>query len=91
MPNALIHRNLNTYRYEFLLIALLLLIFDKIFVPDPDLYIRYVWLANMLIIAMASYGIFSEHNRTIQFLRNLMGIISVSMPFLFLWFQTNEI
>ncbi len=90
MSDSQIHRNLNTYRYEFLLIALILLIFDKIFVPDHDFYVRYVWFANMLLIAVASYGVFSQHNRPIQFLRNLFGIISISMPFLFIWFNTNN-
>jgi hypothetical protein len=80
------HKNLNTYRYEFLLAALLLLVFDKIFFPDDEFYLRYVWLVNMVIIAIASYGIFVEKSRWINNLRNLLSLIGILMPFaFFLW------
>lgn len=89
MSKTRLHINLRTYRYEFLLIALLLLIFDKIFFQDNEFYLRYVWFVNMLIIAITSYGIFSEHNRFILFLRNVMGLISVAMPFAFIWLKAD--
>ena len=90
MEKTKFHVNLSTYRYEFLLIALLLLIFDKIFFPDNDFYIKYVWFFNMLVIAIASYGIFSGHNKIVLYLRNIMGLISIAMPFLFLALNGNE-
>jgi hypothetical protein len=84
MKKTALHSNLNTYRYEFLLVALLLLIFDKIFFPDSDIYLRYVWPANMVVIALASFGIFIEKSRWIKALRNLLSLIGILMPFAFL-------
>lgn len=85
-----IHKNLSYYRYEFLLFALVLLIFDKIFFPDDDIYIRYVWFVNMIIVAIATFGIFSEHNKAVLLFRKIMGFISMIMPFLFIFFKNIE-
>lgn len=78
------HQKFFTYRYEFLLVALLLLIFDKIFFPNNVFYLQYIWPLNMLLVAVASFGIFIERNKTIQHLRNILGVVSVLMPFGFL-------
>ena len=82
--NRDLHLHLSTYRYEFLLAALLLLIFDKIFFPDSDTYIRYVWPLNMVVIALASFGIFHESRRNVVMMRNVLSFVSISMPFLFI-------
>ena len=78
-----IHGQLSTYRYEFLLVALLLLIFDKVFFPDSSTYVHYVWPVNMVIIALASFGIFHESRRNVMMMRNVLSFISICMPFLF--------
>lgn len=82
--NQKIHLHLSTYRYEFLLIALLLLIFDKIFFPDNAIYLSYIWPFNMMIIAVASYGIFHQTRRNVMMMRNVLSFISICMPFLFI-------
>jgi voltage-gated potassium channel len=88
-----LHLHLSTYRYEFLLIALLLLIFDKIFFPDNNTYIRYVWPLNMVIIALASFGIFHNSSKNVLMMRNVLSFVSICMPFMFismnsqLWFM----
>jgi hypothetical protein len=41
----------------------------------------------MLLIAIASYGIFNEKKGKILWIRNVLTIISISMPFLFLVFN----
>ena len=79
-----IHTKLSTYRYELLLVALLLLIFDKIFFTNNTIYLQFIWPINMVLVALASFGIFIERNKNIQYLRNVLGIISVLMPFGFL-------
>jgi hypothetical protein len=84
MKKTALHSNLNTYRYEFLVAALVLLIFDKIFFPNNGIYLRYVWPANMVIIAVACYGIFVEKSRWIKGFRNGLSLIGVLMPFAFL-------
>lgn len=81
-----VHLQLSTYRYEFLLVALLLLIFDKIFFPNNDIYLKFIWPLNMLIIAIASFAIFIERNKKVKTIRNILGIISIAMPFGFMIF-----
>lgn len=85
-----IHLHLSTYRYEFLLIALLLLIFDKIFFPNNDTYIRYVWPLNMVIIALACFGIFHQSSKTVNLLRNILCSISICMPFMFILMNQHK-
>lgn len=80
---------LSTYRYEFLLGALLLLIFDKIFFVNNDIYLKYVWPINMFLISIASFGVFVEHNKKIKIFRNLMGFISILIPFGFVFFNQS--
>lgn len=84
MGKRVLHLHLSTYRYEFLLVALLLLIFDKIFFPSHDVYIRYVWPVNMVLIAVACFGIFIERGVVVRVTRNLLGAIGMLMPFGFI-------
>lgn len=87
MKKKAIHLKLSTYRYEFLLAALLLLIFDKIFFPSAETYIHYVWPVNMLVIAIACFGIFIEQGTLIKAARNLFSLIGILMPFAFMKFS----
>lgn len=84
-----IHRHLGAYRYEFLLVALLLLLFDKIFFPDNEIFLKFVWPFNMIIISFACFGIFYEHNRKLKAVRNVLGTISILMPFAFMLFSSK--
>ncbi|NVO20944.1 MAG: two pore domain potassium channel family protein [Bacteroidetes bacterium] len=79
----------SLYRYEFLLVALLLLIFDKIFFPNNDIYLKFVWPVNMILISVACFGIFIEHNRNVKKVRNLLSSISIAMPFSFIFLATQ--
>lgn len=89
MNNQKLHLKLSTYRYEFLLGALLLLIFDKIFFPNNEIYINFVWPANMFLIAVASFGIFVEHRKSIKIARNIFGFVSILIPFGFVFFNQS--
>ncbi|MCU0328626.1 MAG: potassium channel family protein [Chitinophagales bacterium] len=86
-PKNTLKNRLNLYRFEILLISLVFLIFDKIFFPNNLIYLEFVWPINMLLIAIASYGIFNEKKGKILWIRNVLTIISISMPFLFLVFN----
>lgn len=90
MGNKNLHLKLSTYRYEFLLVALLLLIFDKIFFPNSTTYLNYVWPLNMVLISMASFGIFIDRNKKVKAIRNILSIISISMPFAFMFWKQNS-
>lgn len=87
--HQLIHVHLSKYRYEFLLAALLLLIFDKIFFPDTTIYLEYVWPFNMVVIALACFGIFHEAHRYVIKLRNFLCLVSIAMPFMFIFFRSS--
>lgn len=89
MSKTILNHKLSYYRFEFLLITLLLLIFDKIFFPSSEFYIRYVWSFNMLIISIACFGIFADQSKFKKKIRNITSLISISMPFLFLIFNSN--
>lgn len=91
MPkHAHLHAHLSKFRYEFLLAALLLLIFDKIFVPSATIYLDFVWPLNMVIISLACFGIFHEANRHIIRLRNCLCVMSIAMPFMFIFLRSNS-
>lgn len=88
MDTKRLHTHISVYRYEILLAALLLLIFDKIFFPDNIFYVKYVWPLNMILISIASFGVFVDHNRKVNAVRNILSLLSISMPFCFLlWGQ----
>ncbi len=74
---------LHNFRFELLLAALLLLLFDKIFVADNDFFTRYVWPFNMIVLGLASVGIFKERNIWVQWLKNILFVISVLVPLFF--------
>jgi hypothetical protein len=87
--NKVVENKLSIYRYEFLLFALLLLIFDKIFFLESDFYLKIVWPFNMIVISIACYGITINHNKIVKVLRIVFGFISILMPFGFMIFQQN--
>ena len=81
---------LEKYRYKFLLIALLQLLFNKIFFPSENVYIQYVWPFNMIMISIANYFIFKEKSNSKKMIRNILGSISLLIPFLFIIFNRDS-
>lgn len=71
---------LSKYRYEFLVVTLLLLIFDKIFFPTTDFYLKYIWIFNRILVAIACYGIFMDRGKIWQFIRIIFSAIAILMP-----------
>ncbi|MBK7694472.1 MAG: hypothetical protein IPI30_09155 [Saprospiraceae bacterium] len=82
---------LSVNRFEFLLFALLLLLFDKIFVPDVNIYTTYIWPFNMIILGFAAVGIFKERFRYIIWIKNVLFILSVLIPLLFVTIVRNPV
>lgn len=89
MYTTKIHTVLKLFRFEFMVIALMILIFDRIFFQDMSIYLRYIWPLNMVIISIASFGIFTEKSKHVKLLRNIFSIISIAIPFAFLAFYKN--
>jgi hypothetical protein len=83
--NKIIKSKLINYRFEYLLIALLFLIFDKVFIVNNIFYLKYIWPLNMVIISIACFGIFTDRNKRIKIARNILSIVSISLPFGFMF------
>jgi hypothetical protein len=83
--NKIIKSRLINYRFEYLLIALLFLIFDKVFIVNNIFYLKYIWPLNMFIISIACFGIFTDRNKRIKIARNILSTISISLPFGFMF------
>lgn len=84
-----IGKRMSIYRYEVLLIALLLLVFDKVFVSDKSFYLQWVWPFNMILLSLAGFGIFHERSKGVRYFRNIASVISIILPFIFLQLKIN--
>lgn len=72
---------LHTYRFESLLVALLMVIFNKIFFFDTVFYTKYVWPANMVLLGVVSMGIFKERNDKVKIIKNILFFAIIFVPF----------
>jgi Ion channel len=71
---------LNRRKYEFLLAALLLHLFVAAGLPDLDLYTRFVWPLNMVLLGLCSVGIFTGRSRAHHALKDVMNLLVVAFP-----------
>lgn len=86
------NEKLFLYRFELLLFSLFLVLFDKIIFTDQDIYVRYVWPLNMLILGVVSFGIFHEQTFFIKLLKNVLFLLSMFIPFFaFKVFENREL
>lgn len=81
-----INRYFHFYKYEILAIALLQHLFIGIFIKDLDFYINYVWPLNMVILGIASSGVFIEKQEWKKNLKNILLILVIGFP-VSLWFH----
>jgi hypothetical protein len=72
---------LNKFRFEFLLFALLMVIFNKIFFPF-DFYNKVVWPVNMVLLGVVSAGIFHENRGWLLVLKNVLFAGIIIIPFI---------
>lgn len=82
------NRYFHFYKYDMLLFALLQHLFIGIVLRDMDFYIRYIWPLNMIILGIASLGVFIEIEIWKKWVRNIFLILIIGLPFC-LWFQVN--
>jgi len=73
------------HQYEFVLVALIQHLFIGIFLTDLILYARVIWPINMVILGLASVGIFIKKrkwkNYILAFLFILVLILPLILPF----------
>jgi len=73
-------RFLKKRKYEVLLLALILHLFIGIVLNDLDFYTRVVWPINMLILGVATIGVFVEKGKWKNRLRNFLFILVLLLP-----------
>lgn len=71
----------HIYRFELLLIVLILVIFNKIFVESPQFYSKVIWPINMLLLGVVTLGMFHDHKSKTRWLKNLLFLMVVAVPF----------
>lgn len=71
---------LKRYKYEILLVALIQHLFLGIVLTNLHSYTKYIWPLNMVILGIASVGVFIESGRWKKILRNFLFILVLLMP-----------
>lgn len=70
-PMKRVRTFLHDRKFECLLFALLMHLFDGVFFIGLDWYTHWVWPFNMALLGVASYGIFYERSLLLRILKNL--------------------
>jgi hypothetical protein len=68
------------WKYELLLIALLQHLFIGIFITDLAVYATIIWPINMIILGIASVGVFLEKGKWKNIIRSVLIIVVVAFP-----------
>lgn len=68
------------YKYELLLLALIQHLFAYIVLPDLEFYTNYIWPLNMVLLGIASIGVFTEKGIGVKIVKNILTIIVIAVP-----------
>jgi hypothetical protein len=78
---------INERKYEILLVALVQHLYIGIFVTDLAFYTEVIWPINMVILGLASVGVFIEKGRTKKSIKNALTFFVVLLPILLPFFR----
>jgi len=78
---------LNKRKYELLLAALIQHLFIGIIVKDTTFYTEVLWPVNMLILGLASIGVFIEKGRLKNMTKNFLTILVIVLPIILSFFK----
>ena len=67
-------------KYELLLIALIQHLFTGIFLRDLPFYTRFIWLVNMIVLGVASIGLFFEKGQWKNIVRKTLFVVVLALP-----------
>lgn len=67
-------------KYELLLFALMQHLFVGIVLRDMDFYVKIIWPINMIIVGIASIGVFVEKGRFKKILKNTLFLLVLTLP-----------
>ena len=82
---------LHTYKYEILLAALIQHLFIGVFLTDLAFYTKVLWPINMVILAVASTGVFIEKGKWKKRLKIMLSFVAVAFPLSVPFFGNNPI
>ncbi|PWJ59315.1 ion channel [Dyadobacter jejuensis] len=74
-------------KYELLLLALLQHLYIGIVVRDLPFYIEILWPINMVILGLASVGVFIEKGKVKNIVKNVLTLIVIGFPVLLPFFK----
>ena len=78
---------LHKRKYEILLIALIQHLYIGIVVSDMPFYTEILWPINMVILGLASVGVFIEKGKIKNIVKNILAIIVIALPVLLPFFK----
>lgn len=67
-------------KYELLLFALVQHLFVGIVLRDMEFYVHVIWPINMVIVGIASIGVFIEKGRFKKILKNILFLLVLLLP-----------
>lgn len=82
-----VKRFLHKRKYELLLIALIQHLYVGIVVRDMPFYIEILWPINMVILGLASVGVFLEKGKLKNIVKNVLAIIVIAFPLMLPFFK----
>ena len=71
---------LSKNKYEILLVALVQHLFVGIVLSDMDFYVKVIWPINMIIVGIASVGVFMEKGRFKKVIKNSLFLLVLALP-----------
>ena len=75
-----IQQYLQRHKYEVLLFALVQHLFIGVFLQDLAFYTNTIWALNMLVLGVASVGVFLEKGRRKNIIRNILSFVVLFFP-----------
>lgn len=72
---------LQKRKYELLLMALIQHLFIGVFLKDMNFYTKVIWPINMLILGIASVGVFVETSKWRNLIKNFLFLLVLLLPF----------
>jgi hypothetical protein len=77
-------------KYEFLLFALIQHLFIGVFITDLPFYTKIIWPINMLILGIASVGVFIEKGHWKNLIQKLLFLLVLALPIGLTFFGKNK-
>ena len=72
---------LHVNKYEVLLVALIQHLYIGIFLQDSDFYTEIVWPINILIVGVASIGVFIRKGRWKKIIQNILFLLVLVLQY----------